>query len=311
MIIIPNRCRSYKSNRDINLFFLRCSYHHTFWPIAFSECDAKVFFDFSVHALKDLTDIFTGESVLSVPSPTESSLCGTHMAKRFHSSSISESVLNKSLEVSQGTARFYTVDWTRHHGVMETAPLLMFLYYLHLFSNQETPSRHPKHRKAIPPNSCNSENKVSHYWLGGPHPRLPQIIYKIFHLSIYTSLTSESGHFNDPFLRLNADRTIFISFHRCSHSEIQTRPSAALQGLTLANKCMRCTETKKYRACARKRWCERAKEAAELKIFFFSQTLDSTFRFCFLFTYTAASQRTLSLFPPLWIPNEKDRGKGN
>lgn len=99
----------------------------------------------------------------------------------------------------------------------------------------------------------------------------------------HTSLTSEPGHFNDPFLRLNADSTVFISFHRCFHSEIQTRPNATLQSLTSVNKCMRCTETRKYRACVGKRRRSSAKvapgpcDAAED-----SSAEGSAFRFCFL-----------------------------
>lgn len=142
---------------------------------------------------------------------------------------------------------------------METAPLLMFLYYHHLFP----PSTPSSARPFLQIHATVRARFLITDWVVGIQDCHKESIRSSICQS-HTSLTSEHGHFNDPFLQLNADRTVFISFHRCFHSEIQTRPSAALQSLTSANKCMRSTETKKCRACVRRRWCERAKVAPGL-----------------------------------------------
>lgn len=136
---------------------------------------------------------------------------------------------------------------------METVPLLMFLYCLYLIPQQEV-LPHPLHSLQGQIHATVRSRLLITDWVVSIQDCHKESIRSSICQS-HTSLTSEPGHFNDPFLRLNADGSVFISFHQRFHSQIQTRPSAALQGLTSANKCMRCSETQKCRPCARKRRC--------------------------------------------------------
>lgn len=205
-------------------------------------------------ASKGFMDMHTRESGFAVPSSKKSWPCGSHITSNCgHNYSISKYALSESLVVFHKTARLSNCDCISQHGVMETAPLLMFLYYLYLIPRKEI-LPHPLHSLQGQIHATVRARFLITDWVVSIQDCHKESVRSSICQS-HTSLTSEPGHFNDPFLRLNADRTVFISFHRRFHSEIQTRPSAALQGLTSANKCMWCTETKKCRPSVRERRC--------------------------------------------------------
>lgn len=79
-----------------------------------------------------------GSQGFAVSSFKESWLCGTHITSKCgHNYSISKYTLSESLVVFHKTARLSNCNWISQHGVMETAPLLMFLYYLYLIPWKE------------------------------------------------------------------------------------------------------------------------------------------------------------------------------